>query len=122
MAPTASEVASALLHFAARFEHESALAYYPEAEFDPDEGGWSTFDYEVSQGELPDIGTFRVIENVGGEGQGDHAHLVFQIDDPEGNLLGYYRTDGYYSSFDGTEWDGTLYEVNKVERLVTFYE
>jgi hypothetical protein len=60
---------------------------------------------------------FENIEDVGGEGEGEHAHFVFRW---KGQL---YKFVYYYYSYNGYEFDGaTMYEVNPVERMVTFYE
>lgn len=58
----------------------------------------------------------KAIKSFGGEGQGDDCWLVFQV----GNQL--FRKDGWYASHYGYEWDGSLYEVEAVERTVTVYE
>ncbi len=34
----------------------------------------------------------------------------------------YIRMDGYYASYDGSEWDGEFHEVKPVVKEVTFYE
>lgn len=98
-------------------------------------GGWDHNGYEIeswcdwageisSPAEVPHLGTVHVVENFGGEGQGDSMYLVFRIhrltEDEE--WLRYFRLDGYYSSYGGSDWDGDLYEVSPVQRMVTFYE
>lgn len=64
----------------------------------------------------PLLGKIAIIEQVGGEGQGDHAHLVWQI----GSRL--FRKDGYHQSHDGTHFDGEFYVVHRREKTVTVYE
>lgn len=77
-----------------------------------EEATWNDHEVETS------VGNIKRVESVGGEGQGDHQHLVIQT-----IATGqYFRVDGWYTSYDGGEYDGDLYEVQKVERLVTFYE
>lgn len=83
--------------------------------------GWSFWNYEADDGEnVEDLGTVEVVDNFGGEGMGDHAHLVFRITNPDG--VRHFKIDGYYASYDGTTWDGRLYEVKPVEKTVTVYE
>lgn len=69
-----------------------------------------------------EFGRFRVelVEEFGGEGQGDHVHMVFKFTLPEG--VEYWKKDGYYASHYGTEWDGDFYQVNPVVKTITVYE
>lgn len=67
----------------------------------------------------------REIESVGGEGEGDHRHVIHVIV-PAGNYepvaadgsvpgaVGYFRISGYYCSNDGTTWDDSYESVNPV--------
>lgn len=86
-----------------------------------DHDGWAEIGYNSypDRGEgtlIPLLGRVKLVEQVGGEGQGDHAHLVFQV----GSRL--FRKDGYHASFDGTHYDGDLYVVTRQEKTVTVYE
>lgn len=84
------------------------------------------YEWEELEGEtvaVPGLGLVEVVENFGGEGQGEHMHLVFKVEHSgEWPSVKYYKVDGYYSSYGGSEWDGNLYEVKPVQRMVTFYE
>jgi len=83
---------------------------------------WSFWDYGANEVEdVPGLGAVEVIDNVGGEGQGDHVHLVFKVTSPKGGVR-HFKIDGYYSSYEGTDWDGVLYEVEPREKTVTVYE
>ncbi|WP_190822010.1 hypothetical protein [Saccharopolyspora pogona] len=91
-----------------------------------EEGGWHYWFYEMSYSDLSEVieglGVVSVIETEGGgEGEGDHVHMVFRVVFDDGSVR-FFRIDGYYQSYDGTEIDGDLFEVQPVERLVTFYE
>jgi hypothetical protein len=59
--------------------------------------------------------------DTGGEGHGEDVYMVFKTTDVDGAVQ-YWRKDGYYSSYDGGEWDGDFREVDPVEKVVTFYE
>jgi hypothetical protein len=62
-------------------------------------------------------GPAYVVENVGGEGQGEIRYVVFQVGDQ------FFQVDGYYASWDGTTWeDPTPYEVEAKEVVVIKYE
>lgn len=64
----------------------------------------------------------RLVEQVGGEGEGENYYLVFEVRNPDGTVQ-FFRVDGYYASYEGTSWDGAaLREVKAVVRPVTFYE
>lgn len=74
----------------------------------------------------------REIESVGGEGQGDHRHVVHVIV-PSGNFekpdatgkvpgaIGYFKINGYYCSNDGTTWDNSYEVVSPVVRSIYEY-
>jgi hypothetical protein len=67
----------------------------------------------------------RLVELVeadtGGEGHGEDIYMVFKTTDVNGDIQ-YWRKEGYYASYDGSDWDGDFREVRPVERVVTFYE
>ncbi|HEU4967294.1 MAG TPA: hypothetical protein VFT53_07565 [Candidatus Saccharimonadales bacterium] len=74
---------------------------------------------------VPGLGNVSLAESFGGEGQGDQYYLVFKVEfDTSGIVMDtrYYRVDGYWASYDGGEYDGPFYEVQPVEKMVTFYE
>lgn len=91
----------------------------PDIDEDPEnafDGGWDEFTWEARNGmEVPGVGTVTIIERFGGEGQGDEAWVVFEVN---GRM---YKKEGYYASFHGTDWDGDLYEVEQYEKTVTDY-
>src|SRR6266404_8450601 len=89
-------------------------------------GVWSSArgEYDPPNNVVPGLGTVTLEEHFGGEGQGDHAHLVFRVHcltDTE-EWLKYYQVDGYYSSYEGTDWDGDLYQVTPRQKTITVFE
>lgn len=72
---------------------------------------------------IVDDTVIRLVERVGGnEGDGDHAHLVFQVDRADEKSQ-WFRKDGRYSSYNGVDWEYTkVFEVNPQERTVIVYE
>lgn len=59
----------------------------------------------------------KIEEEVGGEGQGEHTHIVFKISDKENSM--FVKLNGYYDSYEGTEWDyNSLSEVISYEKTV----
>jgi hypothetical protein len=65
---------------------------------------------------IPGVGRVEVEARHGGEGQGDSAWVVVKITEPDGTER-YLRKDGYYSSYDGADFDGLVYEVEPTEVL-----
>jgi len=62
-----------------------------------------------------------LVEEVGGEGEGDHKHLVFRVD--RAGQTQWFKRTGHYTSYEGTDWDeGDLTEVTPRERTVIVYE
>ena len=95
---------------------------YPEGhEYEgqtPGEDGPEEYFYTWSG--KPDVetpwGPGELIEQVGGEGQGDHTHVVAKIDGQ------FFKIDGYYSSWEGSDWsDSEWYEAEPVEKTVIEY-
>lgn len=83
---------------------------------------WGECAYELAQDTPIPEGSFvaKCVEDFGGEGQGDQRYVVFEIISADG--VQYFRKDGYYSSFEGTTWDGDFAEVRPVEKTITVYE
>jgi len=67
------------------------------------------------------LGPIEAVTQVGGEGQGDEWYIIFYFTDH--NV--YLKCDGYYQSYNGTEfydgW-GDCYEVKPQEKTITVYE
>lgn len=55
----------------------------------------------------------------GGEGEGETCFSVYKFFNDEGECL--VRFDGWYQSYHGSEFE-EFFEVNAIERPVTFYE
>jgi len=93
---------------------QEIIAKVKESKVDIDDFAWENYDHE----ELG-LGEIEEIEQVGGEGEGDHWHSVKLFKDHDV----YLKVVGYYASHDGTSFYGDcIHEVKPVERTVTFYE
>lgn len=79
------------------------------------------YTYERGPAPVFDFGTVKVIEDFGGEGQGETRYIVIEVTDSAGATQ-FFRKDGYYSSYDGSDWDGDFREVKAQPRTVVFYE
>lgn len=53
--------------------------------------------------------TYKHVEDHGGEGQGEDYWVVFSADD--GETKRYFMANGYYASYEGSTWEGNIYEV-----------
>ena len=71
-----------------------------------------------------DYGGFNIIleDEFGGEGQGDDIWKVFKIEDMETKEKTYFKVRGYYDSWNGTDWDGTITLAKPVEVTVIQWE
>lgn len=68
---------------------------------------------------IQEIGEVEIVDDYGGEGEGDTLYNVFFFKDH--NI--YIQINGFYSSYDGCDWSyATWREVKPVEKLVTVYE
>lgn len=85
--------------------------------YDSDDIGWDELGGTFNTHDV----LFEHVETSGGEGQGDHQHIVFKTTDVL-NDVQYWKKEGYYNSYDGGEWDGDFGQVTPIERVVTFYE
>lgn len=85
--------------------HEFSDDFWPEF-------GWA------SRGEkenLPGLGEIVVVDRRDDPGDGQEMWIVFSLGDQ------FFRKTGYYSSWDGSSWDGALVEVEPYVEPVTFY-
>lgn len=80
------------------------------------EGFYESYDFPKEGVELPGLGTAKLVDSFGGEGQGDELWIILSIGDQ------HYKADHYYSSYDGSEpWHGncTIFPVVGREKTVT---
>lgn len=83
----------------------------------PEEGFWSNGStFEELSDAFPEL--FEVAEEVGGEGKGDHRHIVFKILADE---KFYIKFTGHYDSWNGTEWNNEFKITVPEERKVIVY-
>lgn len=79
----------------------------------------SEFAYEDYSSEELGLGEVKVVDKYGGEDKGSTWYKVQYFVEHDV----YIRTDGWYSSYDGTYFDeGYGSVVKPVEKMVTFYE
>lgn len=82
---------------------------------------WSELGYAGSEDvyDVPRLGKVRVVEQHGGEGQGDEAWIVIGMTSCH-DVERLFRKEGWHASHDGTYYDGDLVEVSArvVEKTV----
>lgn len=67
------------------------------------------------------IGVVTVVDSqTGGEGSAEYIYIVFKVE-LDGSTR-FFKKEGYYASYDGSNWDGDFKEVTPIERTVVFYE
>jgi len=116
-----TELASILENHVHKGTYISTLT---EEETPWEDSGWRAWKESGDEWETVDgVGRVRVTDDFGGEGQGDNYYLVFEIMNdthPWGNR--FYMLPGYYTSFEGGEYDGDLYEVTPVQKTIIVWE
>lgn len=63
------------------------------------------------------LGSYSVVEDFGGEGQGDTYYIIYKFIDHDV----YIKFDGWYASHAGAEYN-KMYEVFPKEKTITVYE
>lgn len=102
-------------------EVEKRLVKYAIDQGNAEYYAWSFWRDEASVERVSGLGIARPVDSVGsGEGESEHIHVVVEVAD--GETTRFFKKNGYYSSYDGTYWDGTFYEVRPYTRTVTVYE
>jgi hypothetical protein len=97
----------------------------PEDQYDDDWAGWMAVE-ECSYGdghETP-IGHLSLVDQHGGEGQGDQYWIVVRL--TQGDVSRTFKKEGWYASHHGHEFDGfnsdTFSEVSQVQKTITVWE
>lgn len=68
-------------------------------------------------GHLPkEVGNYELIEQKGGEGQGEEYYIVIYLTDH--NF--YVKADGYYSSYSGVDWESVYEVIPKGKKIIVF--
>lgn len=100
---------------------EYAISEYPDSGIEGKsfEDLWYEYIYEIVSADksftLPS-GELELLEETGGEGQGEIFYIVFKVGD---TIL---EVDGYYNSWEGVIWeDPEPYEVVPEEKIITVY-
>lgn len=78
------------------------------------------YDDEIEVDTLTSIvGEVEIVYEVGDcEGGGDHSEVVVHF--KEHNI--FLKATGFYSSYNGTEWNSKITQVVPYEKVVTFYK
>ncbi|AXK86569.1 hypothetical protein SAMN05421776_11717 [Nocardia farcinica] len=71
---------------------------------------WFFQDFPDAVVGLDEIGTVQIVEH-------NSRRMIVSVTDPDGNVR-YFQKNGYYSSYDGTDWDGGFFEVRPAEQVI----
>lgn len=84
------------------------------------DAGWDGW-YTVGEVRSVPVEYVKLVEKEGGMYDGSHCRRVFEVGFSDGDVR-YFKISGYYSSYDGTSWDGDFHEVTPVTQTVIQYE
>lgn len=104
------------------YEGPTTLVYLKDASGEyiydePTASGYRTIKTEAVEFQIDGVPVeVKVLATTGGEEQGSHASILFQVGSQ------FFRKHGYYASHYGYDWDGIFEEVIPVEKTVTVYE
>lgn len=84
---------------------------------------WFFQDFPDAVVRLDEIGAVQIVEhNSPGEGNdGAACRMIVSVTGTDGKVR-YFQKNGYYASYDGTNWDGGFFEVRPAEHVVTVYK
>lgn len=104
-------------------ETKTAILEWVESAHD---GMWSSIRYQGEGHVFYGIGGLEyitIIETVGGnEGDGEYQHVVLKVVTKDEDLY-YFKKEGFYSSWDGSDWDeGELTQVELRQKVINVYE
>lgn len=93
---------------------------FMQALLDHLEVGTNCYELEELENSIPHFKMSCVYSEGGGEGEGEHVERVFAVQDGD-EVLVYFEIDGYYASYNGTEWDEHFTIVEPYQKTVTLY-
>jgi hypothetical protein len=101
--------------------HEPDSEYYDEYDIVAGDEVWEEWhNYQAKK--IKGLGTVTVLETVGGgEGSGEYLHKIVRVSNAQGDHR-FFQKQGCYMSYNGSTWDGDLFEVRPVQRTVTVWQ
>jgi hypothetical protein len=82
-------------------------------------GNEDYFAYDIDEDETNEFGECPIVDECGDrEGGGDYSMVVRHFKD----YGVYIRQTGFYSSYNGTDWNNDFTEVKPTEKTITVYE
>ena len=106
----------------ARSNPDAFIKKFAEHNGDSMRGFISEFSYRAdSYDSLVKCRPLMVYSEGGTEGAGEHTEKIFAILSPVGEALSYVKYEGFYSSYESTEWAESGRRVEPREVTVTQY-
>ena len=84
-----------------------------ETEFNVDMDEYRKYDIPYSDFENENYKVESEVDEYGGEGQGEEYWLVSRVLDKRTEEVFFIRFDGYYTSWDGTDWSENYWSIVK---------
>jgi uncharacterized protein YlxP (DUF503 family) len=78
---------------------------------------WTELGYQDVDWDALELGKVNVVASYGGEGQGETYYVVYHFVDHDK----YIRINGFYSSYNGADFDNAPYEVTPQQKTITVY-
>lgn len=80
------------------------------------------FSSPADEDTIEQVEIVTVVDTLGGyEGAGEDCHVVVKVDHPEHGVV-YVKWEGYYNTWEGSEYDNEPFLVVPTEKTITVYE
>lgn len=87
--------------------------------------GYEEFENEDFDPSISNLSIKLVDGDGGGEGEGDYAQRTFELNRADDNgakqTISYFKVEGFYSSYSGTEWEDSFTVVYPLTYIATKY-
>ena len=78
----------------------------------------SAYEYYIDK-----LTNFKMVHSVGGcEGGGENVERILKVTSPSSGNIAYIRATGWYSSYEGTEWDTDVTFMTPVAKMIVDFE
>lgn len=104
-------------------EFGNYMAKNYDSEFKHGDGWEELITHQIKYNNVKsDVIDFELVDSYGGEGEGETYYKVFKITNKQTNEEVFIKFDGFYDSWNGTEWEYDPFFVKPVEKTIIDYE